>query len=87
MKKNIIYIALLIAFFNSSCSLLEKFTKEEKEIVAAEHVIQQIVEKQDKELEKAPQEVDVSKMSEKEQKRYKKQLEKQLKQDDELNFI
>lgn len=87
MKKNIIYIALLIAFFNSSCSLLEKFTKEEKETVAAEHVIQQIVEKQDKKVEEASQEVDVSKMSEKEQKRYKKQLEKQLKQDDELNFI
>ena len=80
MKKTIIYIAILTAFLGSSCSLLEKFKKEESEPqLSTEDVIQMVMNQQT-----APvKDTTVTKLSEKEQKEYKKELEKQMKEDEE----
>ena len=80
MKKTIIYIAILTAFLGSSCSLLEKFKKEESEPqLSTEDVIQMVMNQQT-----APvKDTTVTKLSEKEQKEYKKELEKQMKEGEE----
>lgn len=80
MKKTIIYIAILTAFLGSSCSLLEKFKKEESEPqLSTEDVIQMVMNQQT-----APvKDTTVTKLSEKEQKEYKKELEKQMEEDEE----
>mgnify|MGYP003431855133 CR=1 FL=1 len=47
MKKTIIYIAILTAFLGSSCSLLEKFKKEEPQVqLSTEDVIQMVMNQQ-----------------------------------------
>ncbi len=47
MKKSIIYIAILTAFLSSSCSLLEKFKKEETEPqLTTEDVIKMVMQQQ-----------------------------------------
>ena len=80
MKKTIIYIAILTAFLGSSCSLLEKFKKEEPQAqLSTEDVIQMVMNQQT-----APvKDTTVTKLSEKEQIAYKKELEKQMKEDQE----
>ncbi|MEE0889978.1 MAG: DUF799 family lipoprotein [Bacteroidales bacterium] len=78
MKKTIIYIAILTAFLGSSCSLLEKFKKEEPQAqLSSEDVIQMVMNQQT-----APvKDTTVTKLSEKEQIAYKKELEKQMEED------
>ena len=80
MKKTIIYIAILTAFLGSSCSLLEKFKKEEPQAqLSTEDVIQMVMNQQT-----APvKDTTVTKLSEKEQIAYKKELEKQMEEDQE----
>ena len=80
MKKTIIYIAILTAFLGSSCSLLEKFKKEEPQAqLSTEDVIQMVMNQQTAPVKDST----ITKLSEKEQIAYKKELEKQMEEDQE----
>ncbi len=86
MRKTTIYILFLVAILNSSCSLLEKFKKEDAQPqLSTEDVIKQVMGQQ---VEPA-KDTTVTKLSEKQQKEYRKSLEKELDaaDDDGLNFV
>lgn len=88
MKKYTLYILLLIAILNTSCSVLEKFKKEEPPQLTTEDVIQQVMGKQVQPKQETNSDTTVTKLSEKQQKQYKKQLEKELEnEEDELNWV
>lgn len=80
MKKRTLYILFLVALLNSSCSLLEKFKKQEPQPqLTTEDVIRMVMGQQ-----VAPaQDTTVTKLSEKEQAAYKKELERQLEEGEE----
>lgn len=80
MKKRTLYILFLVALLNSSCSLLEKFKKSEPEPqLTTEDVMQMVMGQQ----VAPPQDTTITKLSEKEQAAYKKELEKQMEEGEE----
>jgi hypothetical protein len=80
MKKRTLYILFLVALLNSSCSLLEKFKKQEPQPqLTTEDVIRMVMGQQ----VTPAQDTTVTKLSEKEQAAYKKELERQLKEGEE----
>jgi hypothetical protein len=86
MKKRTLYILFLVALLNSSCSLLEKFKKQEPQPqLTTEDVIRMVMGQQ----VTPAQDTTVTKLSEKEQAAYKKELERQLEEgeDAEPNWV
>jgi hypothetical protein len=80
MKKRTLYILFLVALLNSSCSLLEKFKKQEPQPqLTTEDVIRMVMGQQ----VTPAQDTTVTKLSEKEQAAYKKELERQLEEGEE----
>lgn len=80
MKKRTLYILFLVALLNSSCSLLEKFKKQEPQPqLTTEDVIRMVMGQQ----VTPAQDTTVTKLSEKEQVAYKKELERQLEEGEE----
>lgn len=80
MKKRTLYILFLVALLNSSCSLLEKFKKQEPQPqLTTEDVIRMVMGQQ----VTPAQDTTVTKLSEKEQAAYKKELERQLEESEE----
>ncbi|MBR5253429.1 MAG: DUF799 family lipoprotein [Bacteroidales bacterium] len=80
MKKKTLYILFLVALLNSSCSVLEKFKKEEQgPQLTTEDVIRMVMSQQ----EPVSQDTTVTKLGEKEQAEYKKELEKRMEEGEE----